>query len=109
MQAAFFKLSEVLPLDEAIAHLKDSIVKSYGRKGEKVVNMNYQAVDKGIEELKEIKYPQSWKDLKDEKEEKKETTKFFEEVAEVMNAQKCDTLPVSKLKHSKQSKLKARD
>ena len=96
MQAAFFKLSEVLPLDEAIAHLKDSIVKSYGRKGEKVVNMNYQAVDKGIEELKEIKYPQSWKDLKDEKVEKKETTKFFEEVAEVMNAQKGDTLPVSK-------------
>ena len=96
MQAAFFKLSEVLPLDEAIAHLKDSIVKSYGRKGEKVVNMNYQAVDKGIEELKEIKYPESWKDLKDEKEEKKETTKFFEEVAEVMNAQKGDTLPVSK-------------
>ncbi len=96
MQAAFFKLSEVLPLDEAIAHLKDSIVKSYGRKGEKVVNMNYQAVDKGIEELKEIKYPESWKDLKDEKEEKKETTKFFEEVAEVMNAQKGDSLPVSK-------------
>ena len=96
MQAAFFKLSEVLPLDEAISHLKDSIVKSYGRKGEKVVNMNYQAVDKGIEELKEIKYPESWKDLKDEKEEKKETTKFFEEVAEVMNAQKGDTLPVSK-------------
>ena len=96
MQAAFFKLSEVLPLDEAIAHLKDSIVKSYGRKGEKVVNMNYEAVDKGIEELKEIKYPESWKDLKDEKEEKKETTKFFEEIAEVMNAQKGDTLPVSK-------------
>ena len=96
MQAAFFKLSEVLPLDEAIAHLKDSIVKSYGRKGEKVVNMNYEAVDKGIEELKEIKYPESWKDLKDEKEDKKETTKFFEEIAEVMNAQKGDTLPVSK-------------
>ena len=96
MQAAFFKLSEVLPLDEAITHLKDSIVKSYGRKGEKVVNMNYEAVDKGIEELKEIKYPESWKDLKDEKEEKKETTKFFEEIAEVMNAQKGDTLPVSK-------------
>ena len=96
MQAAFFKLSEVLPLDEAIAHLKDSIVKSYGRKGEKVVNMNYEAVDKGIEELKEIKYPESWKDLKDGKEEKKETTKFFEEIAEVMNAQKGDTLPVSK-------------
>lgn len=96
MQAAFFKLSEVLPLDEAIAHLKDSIVKSYGRKGEKVVNMNYQAVDKGIEELKEIKYPESWKDLKDDVVEKKETTKFFEEVAEVMNAQKGDSLPVSK-------------
>ena len=96
MQAAFFKLSEVLPLDEAIAHLKDSIVKSYGRKGEKVVNMNYEAVDKGIEELKEIKYPESWKDLKDDEVEKKETTKFFEEIAEVMNAQKGDTLPVSK-------------
>ena len=58
--------------------------------------MNYEAVDKGIEELKEIKYPESWKDLKDDVVEKKETTKFFEEVAEVMNAQKGDSLPVSK-------------
>src|SRR5699024_8105176 len=57
MQSAFFKLSEVLPVDEAVSYLKESIVKAYGHKGEEIVNMNYQAVDKGIELLVEIDVP----------------------------------------------------
>lgn len=52
MQAAFFKLANIIPLDDAVTYMKDAIQKTYGRKGEKIVNMNYQAVDRGIQELK---------------------------------------------------------
>ena len=58
MQAAFFKLSEVLPLEEAVAHLKKSIVSEYGKKGEEIVNMNYKAVDMGIESTIKIDAPE---------------------------------------------------
>ena len=49
MQAAFFKLANIIPVDEAIKYLKDAVVTSYGKKGEKVVNMNYAAIDKGLQ------------------------------------------------------------
>ena len=48
MQSAFFKLAAIIPETEAVEYLKDSITKAYGKKGEKVVNMNYQAVERGI-------------------------------------------------------------
>lgn len=95
MQAAFFKLSQVLPIDDAIKRLKDMIVKSYGKKGEEVVNMNYAAVDKGIEALVKIDVPASWKDAKTEVEEDKNLPKFVKEIASVMNAQAGNDLPVS--------------
>ena len=60
MQAAFFKLAEVLPIDEAIVKLKESIKKTYGKKGDKVVNMNYQAVDAGVEQIQKINIDESW-------------------------------------------------
>ena len=47
MQAAFFKLANIIPVDEAVAYLKEAVVTSYGKKGEKVVNMNYEAVEQG--------------------------------------------------------------
>ncbi|MCI6609525.1 MAG: pyruvate:ferredoxin (flavodoxin) oxidoreductase [Ezakiella sp.] len=96
MQAAFFKLSEVLPLDEAITHLKDQIVKNYGKKGEKVVQMNYQAVDQGVNALHKIEIPESWKNLEWEDAKVDETRpEFVRKVADVMNSMKGDTLPVS--------------
>ncbi len=49
MQAAFFKLANVIPFDDAVKYLKEAIEKTYGKKGEKVVDMNYAAVDRGIE------------------------------------------------------------
>lgn len=58
-QTAYFKLANVLPFEEAISLLKDSIRKTYGKKGEKVVNMNIAAVDKAIDALVEIQYPDS--------------------------------------------------
>ena len=66
MQTAFFKLSNVLPFEQAVALLKDSIKKSYGNKGDKIVKMNITAVDKAIDSLQEVKYPASWADAKAE-------------------------------------------
>jgi pyruvate-ferredoxin/flavodoxin oxidoreductase len=54
MQSAFFKLAKVIPIDDAIKHMKDAIKKTYGAKGEKIVQMNYKAVDRGIESLRKI-------------------------------------------------------
>ena len=65
MQTAFFKLSNVLPFEQAVGLLKDSIKKAYGSKGDKVVEMNISAVDKAISALEEVKYPASWADAKD--------------------------------------------
>ena len=95
MQAAFFKLSEVLPIEEAVGHLKHSIEKAYGKKGDKIVNMNYLAVDKGIETLDMVKVPESWKNAQDDKETNTKLPKFISEVVEVMNRQEGNDLPVS--------------
>lgn len=96
MQSAFFKLANVLPLDEAIAHLKSSIEKDYGKYGEKVVEMNYKAVDMAIERLVKIDVPSSWKDAKDEEvKEEKELPEFVENIAIPMIRQEGDKLPVS--------------
>ena len=66
MQSAFFKLANIIPLDDAVKYLKDAVVTSYGSKGEKVVNMNNGAIDKGIEALHRVNVPDAWKDAVDE-------------------------------------------
>ena len=60
MQAAFFKLSNVIPYEDAEKYMKAAIKKTYGKKGDAVVNMNYAAVDGAIAQLVEVKYPESW-------------------------------------------------
>ncbi len=100
MQAAFFKLAKVMDTEEAVKHLKEAIVKSYGKKGEKVVNLNYKAVDAGIENLHKVEVPADWADAKDstvEVEAKGEPT-FIKNILRPMNAQKGDDLPVSTFK-----------
>ena len=57
MQTAFFKISNIIELDKAIAEIKDAIVKTYGKAGEKVVNMNKQAVDVALENIQEVSVP----------------------------------------------------
>ena len=64
MQAAFFKLANIIPVEDAVKYLKEAVVTSYGKKGEKVVNMNHAAIDKGIEALVKIEVPAEWKMLK---------------------------------------------
>ena len=95
MQSAFFKVSEVIPYAQSVEQMKKFIVKSYGNKGEKIVNMNYAAVDRGGELVK-VEVPASWANAELVEEKIDESRpKFIHEVADVMNAQNGDNLPVS--------------
>ena len=60
MQAAFFKLADIIPYEDAEKYMKSMIVKAYSKKGDAVVQMNYACVDKAVENLHEVKYPDSW-------------------------------------------------
>jgi len=97
MQSAFFKLAEVIEVEEAIGYLKDAIKKSYGKKGEKIVSMNYEAVEAGANKLVKIDVPAAWKDLKVEAVAAVATDapEFITKVMEPIAAQKGDELPVS--------------
>lgn len=97
MQSAFFKLAEVLPIEEAVAKLKESIKKTYGKKGDKIVNMNYEAVDAGVEKLQKIELDESWLS-EEEVVENKEVPEYVEKILFPLNAQKGDETPVSAFK-----------
>ena len=96
MQAAFFKLTEVIPYDQAEEYMKQAIKKTYGKKGDAVVNMNYAAVDGAIANLKEVKYPESWATTTEGAPmvEVKGTDYFKNIINPVLN-QQGDKLPVS--------------
>ncbi|MEW8992920.1 pyruvate:ferredoxin (flavodoxin) oxidoreductase [Clostridium sp.] len=94
-QAAFFKLAEIIPVDEAIKYLKDAVQTSYGKKGEKIVKMNNDAIDAGVNAIVKVNVPESWKNAQDKNECKKETPDFIKNIVEVMNRQEGDKLPVS--------------
>jgi pyruvate-ferredoxin/flavodoxin oxidoreductase len=95
MQTAFFKLANILPFEKAVALLKESIKTTYSRKGDKIIQMNLDAVDQAVEGLEEIKYPRSWKDAVAEIEDKVEEPEFIQNVMRPILAQKGDHLPVS--------------
>ncbi len=96
MQAAFFKLAKVLPIDEAISLLKKAIEKTYGKKGQAIIEMNQAAVDKALEALVKIDVPASWADVKaDEAAATADLPGFIKKVVIPMNAQQGDKLPVS--------------
>ncbi|SME88849.1 pyruvate:ferredoxin (flavodoxin) oxidoreductase [Desulfovibrio gilichinskyi] len=95
MQTAFFKLSSVIPFEQAVALLKDSIKKAYGKKGDKIVNMNTAAVDQAVANLVAVNYPESWKDLADAEVALNDDPEFVSDVVRPILAQKGDKLPVS--------------
>ncbi len=96
MQSAFFKLADVIPYNEAMKYMKEAIVKSYSKKGEKIVNMNYAAVDNGAAALVKVDVDSSWSGLgSDVKESHSDYPDFVKNVAMVINAQEGDSLPVS--------------
>ena len=98
MQSAFFKITNVIPYELAVKEMKAAIVKSYGKKGETIVNMNYAAVDAGGMEgnLVKVNVPAEWKNLPDEMPaQNTERPAFIRQVVDVMNAQNGDSLAVS--------------
>ncbi|SHJ69118.1 pyruvate-ferredoxin/flavodoxin oxidoreductase [Hathewaya proteolytica DSM 3090] len=96
MQSAFFKLANIIPLEEALKYLKDAVVTSYGKKGEKVVKMNHDAIDQGVNAIVKVEVPASWKDAKEECNcESNNKPKFITEIVDVINRQEGDKLPVS--------------
>ena len=94
LQSAFFRITEVIPVDLAIEQMKKFIVKSYGKKGEDVVNKNYAAVDRGGEYVKVAVDP-AWANLPDDEVAESKAPEFVEKVVKVINAQAGDDLPVS--------------
>ena len=66
LQAAFFKLANIIPIDEAVGYMKDAIKKTYGRKGQNIVDMNCAAVDAGITHIHKVEVPESWKTVEDD-------------------------------------------
>ncbi len=95
MQTAFFKLAEILPIDEAIKLLKEEIEHSYGRMGEKVVQQNYAAVDQSLENLVKVEIPAEWKNAADDDDQHAEEPEFIKNVLRPMTRQEGDKLPVS--------------
>ncbi|MDR2360018.1 MAG: pyruvate:ferredoxin (flavodoxin) oxidoreductase [Oscillospiraceae bacterium] len=101
LQAAFFKISGILPIDVAEKAMKDAIVQSYGTKGEKIVNMNFAAVDAGLQNLKEFPIPADWAFAADDDAEpkilteRKDLADYVEKIMIPANTMRGDSLPVS--------------
>lgn len=98
MQAAFFKIADIIPIEDAVKYLKDAVITSYGKKGDQVVNMNHAAIDSGINSIVKIEVPSKWKDSKDDKLDiMKEYPEFIKDIVEPMNRMEGDAIPISTL------------
>lgn len=103
LQAAFFKLSNVIPLELAVEKMKEAIVKSYGHKGGDIVNNNWAAVDAGVEIVKEVEIPAYWEEVEEESTEftvdtnRADLAQYIKDIMIPANAMRGDSIPVSKL------------
>ena len=97
LQSAFFRITNVIPVEQAVEQMKKFIVKSYGKKGEDIVNKNYAAVDRGGE-YKQLTVDPSWANLADDAKATNNDPAFINEVVRPINAQDGDLLPVSAFK-----------
>ncbi|MGD9826569.1 pyruvate:ferredoxin (flavodoxin) oxidoreductase [Desulfobacter sp.] len=95
MQTCFFNLANVLPVEQAIELLKNDIKKKFGKKGDAIVKMNIEAVDKTLENLVKVDVPVSWKEAVDEVRIEEPATPFVDNVMRKINAQEGDDVPVS--------------
>jgi pyruvate-ferredoxin/flavodoxin oxidoreductase len=107
MQSAFFKLANIIPIEKAVAYLKDAVLSSYGNKGGKVIEMNNAAISQGMESLVKVEPPEAWKTATNttadeakfacacSSELKTEAPKFITNILVPMNRQDGDKLPVS--------------
>ena len=102
LQSAFFKLANIIPEEHAIELMKAAAKASYGKKGDKIVQMNYDAIDAGAKQVVEIEVPESWKDAEDEglftpqvKGGREDVVDFVKNIQAKVNAQEGNRLPVS--------------
>ena len=96
LQAAFFKLTEIIPLNQAVTYMKQAVEKSYGKKGEEVVRMNVAAIDCGMKGIVEVSVPKIWADLEEEcLPDEKDVPDFVRDIMRPVNALMGDSLPVS--------------
>ena len=98
MQSAFFKIANVIPFDKAVEEMKKAILKSYGKKGEDIVNMNYAAVDAGGNAVVKVEVPAEWANIVVKEEEHTADAArpdFVKKIVDPINALKGDLLPVS--------------
>ena len=95
MQAAFFKIADIVPLDDAVRYMKEAIFETYGKKGDKIVGMNNQAVDEGIKTLHKVEIPKEWETAQDEIKTEDDVPDFIKNILEPMNRLEGDSLPVS--------------
>ncbi len=102
LQSAFFKLANIIPEEDAINLMKAAAKATYGRKGDKIVQMNYDAIDAGAKQVVEINVPDSWKSCEDEglftpevKGGRDDVVDFVKNIQAKVNAQEGNTLPVS--------------
>ena len=105
LQSAFFKLAAIIPEDEAIDLMKKAAKATYGRKGDKIVQMNYDAIDAGAKQVHEVEVPESWKSCQDEglfspevKGGREDVVSFVKNIQTKVNSQEGNTLPVSAFK-----------
>ncbi len=101
LQAAFFKLANVIPTDDAVKFMKEAATKSYAKKGDAIVKMNHDAIDAGIKQVKKVTVPKEWANAKDIESAaamdggRPEIKDYIENVLRPINAQQGDKLPVS--------------
>ena len=105
LQSAFFKLAAIIPEEEAIDLMKAAAKATYGRKGDKIVQMNYDAIDAGAKQVHEVEVPESWKSCQDEglfspevKGGREDVVSFVKNIQTKVNSQEGNTLPVSAFK-----------
>ena len=95
LQAAFFKLTEIIPVDLAVEQMKKAATKSYGRYGDDIVKMNHSAIDEGVNSVREFKVPADWANIEVPAPVVPDVPDFIKNVAMPVNAVKGDFLPVS--------------
>ena len=104
LQSAFFKLANIIPIDDAVEYMKNAVQQTYGHKGEKIVNMNCEAIDEGLHAVRLIEIPEAWKTVKEKKAkvkidtDRKDLAEYVEKIMIPANAMQGDTIPVSVIK-----------
>ena len=96
LQSAFFKIANIIPAEDAVKYMKAAALKSYGKKGEAIVNMNYAAVDAGAERLVKAEVPAAWGDIViTQEEDTRDLPSFVKKILEPVNSMKGNDIPVS--------------